>query len=82
MKKQITHRNLLPFNEASVDLVAQACFDSKRRAVTASNLVEDFGHEAEIGHAMMASLVGQLERQLTEPGNNKTFRAKSGGRPK
>ena len=43
---QITHRNLLPFNEASVDLVAQACFGSKRRAVTASNLVEDFGHEA------------------------------------
>lgn len=68
---QITHRNLLPFNEASVDLVAQACFDSKRRAVTASNLVEDFGHEAEIGHAMMASLVHQLERQLTASGNNK-----------
>ena len=68
---QITHRNLLPFNKASVDLVAQACFDSKRRAVTAENLVEDFGHEAVIGNAMMASLVGQLERQLTASGNNK-----------
>ena len=68
---KITHRNLLPFNEASVDLVAQACFDSKRRAVTASNLVEDFGHKAAIGHAMMAGLVAQLERQLTEKGNNK-----------
>lgn len=68
---QITHRNLLPFNKASVDLVAQACFDSKRRAVTADNLVEDFGHEAVIGNAMMASLVGQLERQLTAAGNNK-----------
>lgn len=68
---QITHRNLLPFNKASVDLVSQACFDSKRRAVTADNLVEDFGHEATIGNAMMASLVGQLERQLTASGNNK-----------
>lgn len=68
---QITPRNLLPFNEASVELVAQACFDAKRRAVTAENLVEDFGHAAKIGHAMMASLVAQLEHQLTAPGNNK-----------
>lgn len=67
----ISHRNLLPFNEASVELVAQACLDSKRRAVTAENLVEDFGHKAEIGHAMMASFVAQLERQLTKKGNNK-----------
>lgn len=68
---KIVHRNLLPFNEASVELVAQACFDSKRRAVTAENLVEDFGHKAEIGHAMMASMVAQLERNLTAKGNNK-----------
>lgn len=68
---QITHRNLLPFNEASVELVAQACFDSKRRAVTADNLVEDFGHQAKIGNAMMVSMVAQLERQLTATGNNK-----------
>jgi hypothetical protein len=67
----IIHRNLLPFNQASVELVAQACFDSKRRAVTADNLVEDFGHQAEIGHAMMSNLVGLLEKKLTSPGNNK-----------
>ncbi len=68
---KITHRNLLPFNQASTDLVAQACFHSKRRAVTADNLVEDFGHKGEIGHAMMAALVAILERQLTAAGNNK-----------
>jgi N-6 DNA Methylase len=68
---KITHRNLLPFNKASVDLVAQACLDSKRRAVTAENLVEDFGHKGEIGHVMMAALVGILERQLTTGNNNK-----------
>jgi hypothetical protein len=68
---KITHRNLLPFNAASVALVAQACFDSKRRAVTAENLVEDFGHQAKIGNALMASMVALLERQLTKAGNNK-----------
>ena len=68
---KMVSRNLLPFNAASVELVAQACFDSKRRAVTAENLVEDFGHSAKIGHAMMASLVSQLENQLTASGNNK-----------
>lgn len=68
---KITPRNLLPFNAASVELVAQACFDSKRRAVTAENLVEDFGHAATIGNAMMASLVALLEKQLTAKGNNK-----------
>ena len=61
---KVTPRNLLPFNEASVALVAQACHDSKRRAVTADNLVEDFGHEAHIGHEMMAALAGELEKQL------------------
>lgn len=68
---KIVPRNLLPFNPASVELVAQACLDSKRRAVTAENLVEDFGHAAQIGNAMMASLVALLEKQLTAPGNNK-----------
>jgi hypothetical protein len=68
---QIIHRNLLPFNEASVGLVAQACADSQRRAVTSENLVEDFGHKAAIGNAMMVSLVAELEHQLTAKGNNK-----------
>lgn len=68
---KIVPRNLLPFNAASVELVAQACLDSKRRAVTAENLVQDFGHRAKIGHAMMAALVAQLESKLTSRGNNK-----------
>ena len=68
---KIVHRNLLPVNPASVDLVAQACFDARRRAVTAENLVEDFGHKSKIGRELMAALVAILERQLTAPGNNK-----------
>lgn len=68
---QIAARNLLPFNEASVSLVAQACADSKRRAVTAENLIEDFGHEVEIGHAMMLVLSGELVAHIRTSGNNK-----------
>jgi len=67
----IAHRNLLPFNQASVELVAQACLDSKRRAVTAENLVQDFGHRAPIGQTVMTVLIAQLERHLTAAGNNK-----------
>jgi len=52
-------------------LVAQARRDSKRSAVTAENLVEDFGHEAEIGHGMMAVLASQLESHVKATGNNK-----------
>ncbi|WP_020176965.1 Eco57I restriction-modification methylase domain-containing protein [Methyloferula stellata] len=68
---QIVARNLLPFNAASISLVAQACADSKRRAVTADNLVEDFGHEAEIGHGMMQVLSAELAAHVKAGGNNK-----------
>lgn len=71
---QTIPRNLLPLNEASVGLVAQACLDSKRRAVTAQNLVEDFGHEAEIGHGMMAAFASELEKHLKATGNSKVKR--------
>ena len=67
----ITHRNLLPFNESSISLVAQACLDSKRRAVTAENLVEDFGSASEIGRAMMSGLASELERCLKSAANSK-----------
>ena len=70
-KGKIVPRNLLPFNQTSTKLVAQACLDSKRRAVTAENLVEDFGPSAQIGHAMMSVLASQLEKQFTVIGNNK-----------
>lgn len=68
---KIEHRNLLPFNEASVGLVAQACVDSQRRAVTAENLVEDFGHNSRIGRQMMENLARELEAQIKRPDNGK-----------
>jgi hypothetical protein len=67
----ISHRNLLPFNEASIGLVAQACVDSRRRAVTAENLVEDFGNRSAIGERMMGGLASELERCLKSAENSK-----------
>ena len=68
---KIYPRNLLPFNEASTMLVARACASSIRRAVTAENLVEDFGYSAEIGKSMVGVLLTQLEQKLKERSNNK-----------
>lgn len=68
----IHHRNLLPFNETSVNLVAQACKDAKRRAVTAENLIEDFGHSSKVGKALMTALARELKKHLEDTKNNKT----------
>lgn len=68
----IHHRGLIPFNEASVSLVAQAFIDSKRRAVTATNLVEDFGHSSQIGKRLMTALASELQEHLSDTNNNKT----------
>ncbi|MGI9229964.1 MAG: Eco57I restriction-modification methylase domain-containing protein [Gammaproteobacteria bacterium] len=68
----IHHRNLLPFNEVSVNLVAQACRDAKRRAVTAENLVEDFGHNSRAGQSLMKALANKLEEHLNCKDRNKT----------
>lgn len=68
---KIHPRNLLPFNPSSVALVAQACKESQRRAVTDENLVEDFGHQSQIGQQMMNVLATELELHINEPSNNK-----------
>lgn len=68
---EIGHRTLLPFNEASIGLVAQACADAQRRAVTAENLIEDFGHGSEIGRMMMGNLAAELHTQLKSVANGK-----------
>jgi len=68
---KIHHRNLLLFNPSSLALVVQACKESKRRAVTDENLVEDFGHTSRIGQQVMNVLATELELHLNESGNNK-----------
>ena len=68
---EIVHRHLLPFNASSVELVAQACRDTKRRAVTAENLIEDFGHSSGVGRELMTALASELGTHLMGKGNNK-----------
>jgi hypothetical protein len=62
---------LLAFSEASVAMVATACQDAFRRAVTADNLIQDFGHESVCGMGLMQALADALAENLTRSGNNK-----------
>ena len=57
---QITHQNLLPITRRTFGMVAEACRTCYRRAVTASNLIEDFGHEASRGIALMRVMADAL----------------------
>ena len=65
------YEDLIRVSLASVSLVAQACLGSKRRAVTAENLVDDFGNGSVIGRQLMGGLAQELERLLNEPDNSK-----------
>ena len=56
----ITHQNLLPITGRTFGLVVQACRTCQRRAITASNLIKDFGHESSRGIALMRALAGAL----------------------
>lgn len=68
---EIEHRHLMPVCEASISLVAQALKDSRRRAVTPENLIEDFGHLSPAGRTMMQALADALVHYLSEKEPNK-----------
>ena len=42
---EITHQNLLPITGKTFGMVVEACRTCYRRAITATNLIEDFGHK-------------------------------------
>lgn len=67
----IVHGPLLPLSEASVSLVMDVCKNSMRRAITASDLIEDFGHESELGHNLMQVLSDYLVGFLLSTSVNK-----------
>ncbi|WP_145653776.1 Eco57I restriction-modification methylase domain-containing protein [Bacillus paralicheniformis] len=68
---EIIHDELLPFSFESVTMVATALKDSFRRAVTAKNLVEDFGLSSVNGHELMQALSDALSMNLLDKKNNK-----------
>lgn len=68
---KITHQNLLPITGRTFGLVVQACRACHRRAITASNLIEDFGHESSRGIALMRALAEALADSESHRNGNK-----------
>ena len=68
---EIKHDELLPFSPESVTMVANILKGSSRRAVTAKNLVEDFGLASETGHELMQALSDALSINLLDAKDNK-----------
>ena len=62
---------IMTLSPDSVQLVFEACRLSCRRAVTATNLIEDFGHGSVAGSALMQALATALMPHLDNPNNNK-----------
>ena len=67
----IQHQHLLSVTPTTFGMVAEACRKSFRRAVTANNLIEDFGHESARGLALMRAMVDALSYALRSGGNKK-----------
>ena len=62
---------IMPLSPDSVQMVFEACRQSSRRALTATNLIEDFGHGSVTGGHLMQALSDALIPHLDEVGNNK-----------
>lgn len=67
----ITHQNLLPITDSTFGMVVGACRTSYRRAVTARNLIEDFGHDSARGIALMRTMADALDEALCHQSGNK-----------
>lgn len=67
----VSHGHLMPLSEASVSLVAEACREAVRRAVTADNLIEDFGHSSTAGRVLMQAFTDVLSAHLVARRPNK-----------
>lgn len=68
---QINPEHLLEITPLTFEMVVEACRKSFRRAVTAPNLIEDFGHDSRRGIALMRALADALADALGENGNKK-----------
>ncbi|GGG81975.1 Eco57I restriction-modification methylase domain-containing protein [Paenibacillus radicis (ex Gao et al. 2016)] len=67
----IQHGHLMPINSTSIALVVEAIRGSQRRAVTAENLIDDFGHSSNSGATLMQALANALSDKLMEEQPNK-----------
>lgn len=62
----VFHGPIMPLSPASVQMVFEACHNSSRRSLTASNLIEDFGHGSITGGRLMQALSNALMSYLGE----------------
>lgn len=67
----IHYQHLLPVTQVTFGMVVEACRKSYRRAVTAANLIEDFGHDSARGLAIMRAMVDALSHAVRPGGNKK-----------
>lgn len=67
----IVHQPLMPFSPTSFQMVVDALKANFRRAITAENLAEDFGHLSVTGREFMQELSNGLADALGSPGNRK-----------
>ena len=68
---EVTHDSLLPITQRTFGLVVQACRTCHRRAITATNLIEDFGHESVRGIALMRAMADALSAAKTRRSGTK-----------
>lgn len=67
----IVHQPLMPFAPTAFQMVVDALKANYRRAITAENLAEDFGHLSQTGREFMQELSDALADALAVPGNRK-----------
>ena len=67
----IAHGPIMPLSVTSVTMVFEMCKQSQRRALTADNLIADFGHGSEHGRSLMQALAEALFVYLESAETNK-----------
>ncbi len=67
----IHSQHLIPFSEYAVGVVIQAIKADTRRAVTAENMMNDFGHGSENAKSLMQAMADYLADELSVSGNSK-----------
>ncbi len=70
-RNDFVHGPVMPLSLDSVGLVFEACRLSQRRALTANNLIEDFGQSSFAGRNLMQVLANSLLCFYLDRGNNK-----------
>lgn len=67
----ITSGPLLPLNQATAEKLLKTLQGANHRTLTTSNLIEDFGHQSDVGRQLMGALSKELTIHFNQEKNNK-----------